>query len=84
MTNEELRSAVLGAIGRVAPEADLERLAPEADIREALDIDSMDFLSYAAALHESLGVDVPERDYGKISSLAGALSYLAARAGGVS
>jgi hypothetical protein len=31
------------------------------------------------ALHESLGVDVPEHDYAKLSTLNGAVDYLAAR-----
>jgi len=75
---ELLRESVLRAIQRVAPDADTANIAPDADLREALDIDSMDFLSIVTALHQDLGVDIPERDYPKLSTLGGALAYLEA------
>ena len=39
----------------------------------------MDLLNVMIALHESLGVEVPEQDYAKLSTLNGAVDYLAAR-----
>ena len=83
MTRDDIRTAVLSALGSVAPEADLSRLAPGADLRETLDIDSMDFLNFAIALHGTLGVEIPERDYPQLTTLAGSIDYLA-RALGVS
>jgi acyl carrier protein len=76
MTNEEIRQVVLRALGEIAPEAELEDLEPEKSFRDQMDIDSMDFLNFVIALHEELGVDIPELDYPKLSSLAGAVSYL--------
>ncbi len=73
----QLRDSVLRALHRVAPEADTAGLAPDADLREELDIDSMDFLSFVTALHKDLGVDIPEADYPKLFSLDSAVSYLA-------
>ncbi len=52
---------------------------PRADLREALDIDSMDFLNFVIAIHRRLGVDIPELDYPKLVTLDGAASYLMAR-----
>jgi acyl carrier protein len=77
MTRDDIRAAVLHALGTVAPEADLSRLAPSADMRETLDIDSMDFLNFAIALHGTLGVEIPERDYPQLATLAGSVDYLA-------
>ena len=77
MTRDDIRAAVLHALGTVAPEADLSRLAPSADKRETLDIDSMDFLNFAIALHGTLGVEIPERDYPQLATLAGSIDYLA-------
>ena len=77
MTRDDLRAAVLRALGTIAPEADLSRLAPGADLRETLDIDSMDFLTFAIALHNTLGVEIPERDYPQLATLAGSIDYLA-------
>jgi len=77
MTRDDIRAAVLHALGTVAPEADLSRLAPSADMRATLDIDSMDFLNFAIALHGTLGVEIPERDYPQLATLAGSVDYLA-------
>ncbi len=77
MTRDDIRTAVLRALGSIAPEADLSRLAPDADLRETLDIDSMDFLNFAIALHSTLGAEIPERDYPQMATLAGSIDYLA-------
>jgi acyl carrier protein len=81
MTEDELRAAVSNALGEVAPEADLAHLDPTADLREALEIDSMDFLNLAIAVHAATGVEVPEADYPKLASLDAWVGYLAARVG---
>jgi acyl carrier protein len=79
MSNEEIRVAVIDSLKRVAPEADSATLDPKVEFRDQLDIDSMDFLTFVIGLHESTGIDIPERDYPKLSSLDGAVEYLAAR-----
>ncbi len=76
MTREQIETAVFQALRRVAPESDPERLPKDRDLREELDVDSMDFLSFVTALHELVGVDIPERDYPRLYTLAGALAYL--------
>jgi acyl carrier protein len=77
----ELRAIVLDALREVAPEADLERLDPAADLREELEIDSMDVLNLAIAIHERTGVEIPEADYAKLRSLADGVAYLRRRLG---
>jgi len=49
--------------------------------RDQVDIDSFDFLNVVIRLHEKLGVDIPEADYGKLATLASTVDYLAARCG---
>ena len=80
MTRDEIHAAVVSALGELAPEADLERLAPGAELREALDLDSMDFLRFLQLVAEATGVDVPESDYAKLATLAGCVDYLTAHA----
>jgi len=36
----------------------------------------MDFLNFMVALHAATGIDVPERDYGKLPTLEAVLDYL--------
>lgn len=40
----------------------------------------MDFLNFVLALHERLGVDIPEVGYPRLYSLEGAVAYLASKA----
>ena len=79
MNREEIRSTVLTSLKAIAPEADPATLAPTADLRDALDIDSMDFLRFVVNLHEHLHVDIPERDYAKVRTLDTCVSYLEAK-----
>ena len=77
----EIERVFLEELGRIVPEADLATLDREDDLRDALDIDSMDLLNLLVALHERLGVDIPERDVGRLATVNGAVAYLAERAG---
>jgi acyl carrier protein len=56
---------------------DPARIDPKENLRDQLDVDSMDFLNLLIALHEALGVDIPETDYARLSTLQGILEYLA-------
>lgn len=78
-TRDEIEKALFSAITAVAPEAEPSAVDRKRPIRDQLDIDSMDFLKIVVALHESLGVDVPERDYAKLSTLDSSIDYLFTR-----
>ena len=78
MSDGDVRAVILEELGNIAPEADLGALDPMADMREALDIDSMDILNLVTAIHKRLGVNIPELDYPKLVTLAGAVAYVAA------
>jgi len=81
MTRDDIRAAFLDELGKVAPDADLSALDPADDLREALDVDSLDLLNFMIALHKRLGVDIPERDYGRLMQLDPAIDYLQAKLG---
>lgn len=78
MIESELRAAVLRALHRVAPEADLGSIDPKADLREELDIDSIGILEFATGIQKETGVEIPERDYPRIVRLDGCIEYVAA------
>lgn len=75
MTEAELRTAIAAELHKVAPDRDPATLSPQASIREALDIDSFDFLRVLVALAAVTGVEVPERDYGRLATLDGMVTY---------
>ncbi len=81
MPREDIEAAGRSSLGANAPEVDLSRVRPNADLRDELDIDSMDFLRFVVDLHARLGVEVPEKDYPRIRTLASCVGYLVERAG---
>ena len=80
MSPQDIRAVIKDEIGAIAPEVDFDAIDPAADLREQIDIDSIDFLNLITALHQRLGVDIPEADYPKLFTLESAIAYLAARA----
>ncbi len=80
MTSRDIRTTVLAAITRIAPEVDPATLRGNEPLRQQVDIDSMDFLNLIIDLHRDLGVDIPEADYGKLTTLDDMVTYLSARA----
>jgi len=81
MSDPDIRTVVYEELNNIAPEVDLAAVDPAGDLREALDIDSMDFLNFISAVHRRLGVDISERDYPKLTTLDGAITYLGAKLG---
>lgn len=80
MTEEQARALIISELGNIAPEADFDEIDAGDDLREALDIDSLDFLNFITALHKKTGVNVPETDYRQLLTLKGAIAYLAEKA----
>ncbi len=79
MNASDIRKVVDEEINNIAPEVDMASVDAKADLREAVDIDSMDFLNFITAVHHRLGIDIPEIDYPKLITLDGAVAYIAAR-----
>jgi acyl carrier protein len=81
MTEADIRAAFLEELTRVAPDIDAASVADDAHIQDDLELDSMDVLNLVTALHDRLGVDIPEADYAQIATLERAMTYLAGRTG---
>ncbi len=76
MNELDLNLVVRGVLAQIAPEAAGEELDAEVELVEQLDLDSMDFLNFVIGLHEATGIDIPERDYPRLATLAGCVEYL--------
>ncbi|HUI19705.1 MAG TPA: acyl carrier protein [Methylocella sp.] len=79
MKDSDISAVVREELANIAPEIDLKLVDPSANLRDALDIDSMDFLNFVSAIHRRLGIEIPEIDYPKLDTLAGAVNYLAGK-----
>lgn len=76
MTESEIRKLAADALAGIAPEADLSTVGDGEDLREALDLDSMDFLNFVIALSQGSGVKIPEADGPRLVTMKGLLAYL--------
>ena len=76
MTEADILRVIVDGLGQIAPESHPERLRGDQPIRATLDIDSFDFLTFLVGLHKSLGVDIPEADYGQLGTLDSMVRYL--------
>ena len=79
MTRKELRQVIVDALTRIAPEIDPASIESSAALRDQLDLDSIDFLNFVLALHDRVGVDIPEADYPRLYTLDGAVAYIEAK-----
>lgn len=80
MTADTVLAHLTAVLDEVVPGCDLGGVDPHASFREELDLDSMDFLRVVQGLHARTGVDVPEADYGKVTTLDDLVAYVAQRA----
>jgi len=79
MTPDQIRTAVLGALCDIAPEIDPGAVADDAVLRDAYDLDSMDFLNFLVGVDQRVGVEVPEADYELVGTVAEIVAYVEAR-----
>ncbi len=78
MTRDDIKNVLAGEIGRIAPEVNFAEADPAMDLREAFEIDSMDFQNLVTALHIRLELPIPESDYEKLGTINAVLDYLEA------
>jgi len=76
MTEQEIKQVIFLLLKKIAPDTEPEKLQPDDDIRHTLEIDSFDALQFVVALDEHFGIETPEDDYGKISTLRNLINYL--------
>lgn len=80
MTRDELRAALLGCLARIAPEVDVATLRPEVRLRDQIDLDSVDWLNFLMSVHTALGVDIPDADAARLTTLDQLIDYCGSRA----
>ena len=76
----DMTATVVDALLEIAPDVDPATLDHDALLREDLELDSMDILNLVVAINETTGIDVPEQDYGELTTVAAIARYLDARA----
>lgn len=76
MTREQVRKAILDIISDIAPDEDIASIKDEEKLRDQFDLDSMDFLDIVMELRKRFNLEVPEKDYQELVSMASSVEYL--------
>ncbi|MGY1397806.1 acyl carrier protein [Streptomyces sp. SS10] len=80
MNRTDALHVVKESITQVVPDADLAALGPDDAFRDALEMDSLDFLSYVELLGERTGVRIDDADTPRLTTLSGSADFLVAHA----
>jgi acyl carrier protein len=80
MTEDDIRRIYIEELTRVAPDLDAASIGENDHLQDDLELDSMDILNLVTALHQRLGVDIPEEDYPRIATVRKAVEYLSSLA----
>ena len=76
MNDTEAREIVTAALLTIVPDAELETLDEDTDLREALELDSLDFLAFVEHLSGCCGQRIDEDDYPHLRTLSGCTKFL--------
>lgn len=76
MTDDEFQTALTEELERIAPEIEFDQVDPTMDIREAFEIDSMDFQTLVSALAARFNLPIPEADYDQLGTIDAIVVYL--------
>ena len=76
MTPQQARQAVGQALAKAAPGSDIDGIDPDADLRDALELDSLDFLNFVENLSDAWGRRIDEDDYGELATLSSCIRFL--------
>jgi acyl carrier protein len=72
----EIRERILEAIRDNFPDRPVERLTDEASLADTLGLNSMQVVDLVMALEEQFGIQVPDGELGKLTSLRACAAFV--------
>lgn len=81
MDRERALAVVRASLARAVPGADASGLAEDAVLRDELELDSLDFLSFVETLSGEAGIAVDEEDYARLDTLGACADFVVANRG---
>jgi acyl carrier protein len=79
MDREHILKLLLQALTDIAPEVEPSSLDAAKPLRRQVDLDSADWLNFLVAVHEKIGVDIPDADAARLTTLDQLTAYCAER-----
>lgn len=82
LTDAQARDVVAAAVLRIVPDAEVDTLGDDESIRDAFELDSMDFLSFVELLSTGSGARIDEDDYSRLTTMNDCVELLTQRTAG--
>lgn len=76
MTAMDVTAAVVESVQQIVPDADFSTLDGDAALRDAFELDSLDFLSFVELLSMATGRVIQESDYPQLRTLNTCVAFL--------
>ena len=77
VTDQDSAVAVIReAIEFIAPDIDAAALPTDVDMRVEAELDSMDFMAVLTTIKERTGIDIPESEIARVSTIDGCAAHL--------
>ncbi len=80
MTPDEARTAIEEVLLEIVPDADFGSITGDADLRDALELDSLDFLTFIERLSQRTNCRIEDEDYRSLRSLDEGVAFIQTRA----
>jgi acyl carrier protein len=80
MTPDQARAALQEAIAHVVPSADLGSVSSDTDLRDAFELDSLDFVEVLEQLSGIVGFRIEDHEAESLRTIDSATRFLTARA----
>ncbi|MCX3063482.1 acyl carrier protein [Streptomyces beihaiensis] len=80
MNRTDALHTVQESITEIVPGADLTALGPDDSFRDALEMDSLDFLRFVETLSDRTGVPIDDADTTRLTTLSSAAHFLVTHA----
>ncbi|MFD5393233.1 acyl carrier protein [Streptomyces sp. NPDC127097] len=79
MKRDEALEMVKETLAEIVPDADFTKLGRDDKFRDALELDSLDFLSFIETLGKRAGIRIEDEDTPHLTTLADSADFLVAR-----
>jgi acyl carrier protein len=79
VTTDETRKLVKTSLAHIVPGDRVDALAADTDLRQAFELDSLDYVEFVERLSQAAGVRIDEEDYPELRTIATLTAFLARR-----
>jgi len=79
VTTDETRELVKTSLAHIVPGDEVDGLGTDADLRQAFELDSLDYVEFVERLSQASGVRIDEEDYPELRTIGTLTAFLAAR-----